>query len=207
MGMRKHVDRILMAVAFAVASAWLPPPAPAMGVPDVVAIGCRRARAPDTSPKRRGSGEDLRDKLINIAPTVMKGAAIMLILTLIVMTLILVPIGWMRRVVARQAERSGGLALPSSRKHYVKMGSLGVPSEYEWRPPNLVVGGNSFRMQLAQRADKNKWRLEDGMVIEFVSKEEVEKARSRHEQEFQAQQEADRAMRQFKPDEESGEAE
>lgn len=196
--MRKYVDRILIVVAFAAASACLPPPAAAMGLPDAVAISCRKG--PDTSPKSRGAGEDLRDKLIKIAPTVMKGAAIMLILTLIIMTLILVPVGWMRRVVARQAEKSGGLALPSSRKHYVKMGSLGVPSEYEWRPPNLVVGGNIFGMQLAQRVDKNKWRLEDGMDIEFVSKEEVDEARARHEQEFRAQQEAGRAMRQFNPE-------
>lgn len=194
---RDHLARIvtLSCVFAAGAIAWQPSHAdhPRHSVSGF-AIG---AKGPSTSPKSRGTGQDLRDKMREQAPVALKGALVVIAATLLVMTLILVPIGWMRRVVQREDERSGGFALPSSKKYYVKMGSLGVPSEYEWSPPNLVVGGNRFAMHRAQKVDKLTWQIDNGTPIEFVLKEEVDEARARREAEFKAQQEAERASREF----------
>lgn len=158
-------------------------------------------------PVRRRADDDVRDVVERNAPTVLKGMGIVLVGTLLIMTLVLVPFGWMRRIVARTAEKSGRTALPSPRKYLVKLGSLGVPSEYEWRPPNLFIGGNRFSMHLAKRVQGPgyTWELQNGTRIEFVPKAEVEAQRARHLEEFRAQHEAARSWREFGSDEDAGE--
>lgn len=157
------------------------------------------ARPPSGAPVKRGEGEDLRDTIARNAPTVIKGAIVVVVVTLAVMTLILVPLGWARRFVARQEAKSGGLSFPSPKKYYVKVGVLGVPSEYEWDLPDLVVGGNRFDMRLSKRAKgaEPAWDLQSGARVEFVLKEEVEMARARHAAEEAERRAATQAWRKF----------
>jgi hypothetical protein len=151
----------------------------------------------------------VREVVERNAPTVLKGMGIVLVGTLLVMTLVLVPFGWMRRIVAKSAEKSGGSALPSSRKYYVKVGSLGVPSEYEWCPPDLFIGGNRFSMHLAKKVKGSgyAWELQNGTRIEFVPRIEIDAQRARHLEEFRARHEAAGSWREFRSDEEPGEQE
>lgn len=157
------------------------------------------ARPATVAPVKKGEGEDLRDVIVRSAPTVMKGAVIVLVATLAIMTLILVPFGWARHFVARQAAKSGGSALPSPKKHYVKIGALGIPSEFEWDLPHLIVGGNRFDMTLSTKAKdiRRAWDLQNGTRIEFVSKDEVDAARARHEAEEAERRATTQAWRKF----------
>lgn len=204
--MKSHPRGIVLSLIAATALLCPPCDSPAQGA-RTPAGWHLDARGPSTHSSRRGTGDDTRDVVERNAPTVLKGAAIVLVGTLLIMTLVLVPFGWMRRIVARTAEKSGRTALPSSRKYLVKLGSLGVPSEYEWRPPNLFIGGNRFSMHLAKRVQGPgyTWELQNGTRIEFVPKAEVEAQRARHLEEFRAQHEAARSWREFGSDEDAGE--
>lgn len=157
------------------------------------------ARRPSAAPVHKGEGEDLRETIVKSAPTVIKGAAVVIFVTLAIMTFILVPFGWARRFFAGQAARSGNSMLPSPKKYYVKIGVLGVPSEFEWDLPHLVVGGNRFDMTLSTKAKdvRRAWDLQGGTRVEFISKDEVEAERARHLAEVEAKREAALAARKF----------
>lgn len=157
------------------------------------------AQRPTVAPVKKGEGKDLREVVKENAPTAMRGAVVVVVVTLAIMTIILVPFGWARRFVARQAAKSGASGLPSPREHYVKIGALGVPSEFEWDLPHLVVGGNRFDMTLSSKAKgaQRAWDLQNGTRIEFVTKQEVEEARARHEAEEAERREAAQAWRKF----------